>query len=210
MILDGDQNERRSEPRTTLVHRPLLIEAENFVGFCMAKNISSSGMMGKFYRQCKVGTRVNVHFNDAHVVVGLIAWSSEVAIGIKFDAPINVEEMLARLSLPMRRGRISRAPRLPINVSAEIVCDGRTVPVDLIDISQRGVKLRSPFLNVGDEVLVMIESLDTRKAIVKWAKGGFAGLNFLRPLDFDRLAEWAVRKQMNQSGITNAPEGRTL
>lgn len=196
MTLGGEPVERRAEPRATLVYKPLLVEAEHFVGFCLAKNISSSGMMGRFYTHCSTGAPVKVHFNDFHAIAGSIAWSQDGAIGVQFDTLIDVEKTLALLSQPRQRGKVNRAPRLAIAVKGEIVCEGRTVPVEVIDISQKGVKLRSPYLNEGDEAVVKIDGLEPRKGIVKWARDGSAGLNFIRPLDFDQLGAWAVRTQM--------------
>lgn len=198
MTDDNDPTDRRGEPRSTLVYRPLLVEAEQFVGFCLAKNISSLGMMGRFYTHCSVGAPVKVHFNDFHATPGSIAWSNYGAIGVKFDTLINVEEILALLSQPRQRGKVSRAPRLPIEVKGDIICEGRTVPVEVINISQKGVKLRSPFLSQGDDAVVKIGGLEPRRAIVKWAKDGVAGLNFPRPLNFDQLGKWAAHEQMGE------------
>jgi hypothetical protein len=195
MTDDRDPTDKRAEPRATLIYKPLLVEVGPIVGFCLAKNISSSGMMGRFYTPCSVGAQAKVHFNDFHFTSGMIAWSNDGAIGVKFDEPIDVEQMLALLSQPRLGSKVNRALRLAIEANAEVVCDGRTVPVDLLDISQKGVKLRSPFLNQGDEVVVKIDGLEPRKAMVQWAKGGMAGLNFVRPLNFDQLGEWAVREQ---------------
>lgn len=178
-----------------LVYRPILIETDCFVAFCLAKNISPAGMMIRLSNDCTVGSEVKVHFSDFDTVTGSISWSNEEAIGIKFDASLDLEQMLAQLNMPRRKGKVSRGLRLKIDVKAEIVREGRTVPVELIDISQKGVKLRSQFLNQGDEVVVYVAGLDPRKAIAKWTRDGMAGLNFLRPIDFNSLGEWAIRAQ---------------
>jgi hypothetical protein len=195
---DEDQIENRSESRTTMVYRPLLVEGEEFVGFCLAKNISSAGMMGRFYTDCEVGAPVTVHFNDFIAIPGSIVWSNDGKIGVKFDVPIDVAEILAELARPRKQGKVNRAPRLPIEAKGEVICEGRTLPVELKDISQNGVKLRTHYLLKGDEALITVDGLETRKAIVKWASDGHAGLHFLRPLDFKQLSEWAVRAQMGE------------
>jgi hypothetical protein len=36
--------------------------------------------------------------------------------------------------------------------------------------------------------------MQSRMAIVRWKSGDRAGLNFVRPLPFDELAEWSIRQ----------------
>jgi len=195
---DKGHTENRGEPRTTMVYRPLLVEGEQFVGFCLAKNISSAGMMGRFYTDCSEGAPVTVHFNDFLAIPGSIVWSKDGKIGVKFDEPIDVADILAQLARPRRQGKVNRAPRLPIEAKGEVICEGRTLPVELTDISQNGAKLRTHYLLKGDEALITVDGLESRKAIVKWARDGHVGLHFLRPLGFEQLSEWAVRVQIGE------------
>lgn len=203
-----DRSENRAEPRARLIHRPVLIETDQLATFCLAKNISTSGLMVQFPIDCALDAPVKVHFNDFNSVEGSIVWSSNGAIGIKFETALDVEQMLADLAQPRQRGKVNRGLRLPIKVRGEISYRGRIVPVELVDISQKGVKLRSPFLGQGDEVVLNIDGLEPRKAITKWADGGLAGLNFLRPLDFARLGEWAVRAQAGEFSKATESEDR--
>lgn len=203
-----DRSDNRAEPRARLIHRPVLVETDQFAAFCLAKNISPSGMMVQFSNDCALNAPVVVHFSDFYSIRGSILWSSNGAIGIKFEAALDVQRTLADLALTRQRGKVNRGLRLAIKVRGEIIYQGRTVPVELVDISQRGVKLRSPFVGEGDEVILKINGLDPRRAIARWAEGGFAGLHFLRPLDFVRLAEWAVRAQTVEFSRTMSSEDR--
>jgi hypothetical protein len=67
--------------------------------------------------------------------------------------------------------------------------------VEVEDISQRGVRIRAPFMQVNQEVDIQLDGLDRRKGIVRWAQAGTAGLHFIRPLGFEQLAQWSVEQQ---------------
>ncbi len=67
--------------------------------------------------------------------------------------------------------------------------------VQLLDISQHGVKACALFLEPGDEVDVKLDGLERRKAVVIWIKSQLAGLKFVRPLGFEDLARWVACQQ---------------
>ncbi len=73
--------------------------------------------------------------------------------------------------------------------------DGRALEVPFLDIPQRGVKVRTPFIRPGDEVLVVLKETERRKAVVLWTQAGMAGLNFIKPLSFEELALWVISQQ---------------
>lgn len=198
LVSDQGADDRRASRRETMVYRPVLVEIGGIVGFCLAKNISSSGMMGRFHTDCTPGAAVKIHFNENLSTSGAVAWCSDGHIGIRFDEEIDVPLLLLRLTQAGDDGKVSRAPRLKIAVQGHIVSNGRTVPVETKDISQKGLKLRSTYLQAGDEVNVDLKGLEVRKAVVKWARSGVAGLNFLRPLPFDQLGRWAIEQQCGE------------
>lgn len=188
--------DRRGGARHALVYRPMLIERPDFTGFCLAKNLSASGMMGRFYLQCEPGTQLTVHFNDFLRVKALVAWSDATNIGIQFTDLIDVEETLAALAAPTQRGKVNRSPRLGIVMEGRALAKDRDLPFELRDISQKGIKVHCWHLRTGDEVNVVLEGLEPRRAVVKWTKHGLAGLNFLTPLNFDILGHWVIWRQM--------------
>lgn len=199
--------DRRGGARHALVYRPMLIEGPDFSGFCLTKNLSATGMMGRFYLQCERGTQLTVHFNNFQSIKGLVAWSDTTNIGIQFSSPINVEETLAALAAPTLGGKVNRSPRLGIVMDGQAVAKDREVPFELRDISQKGIKVYCWHLRTGDEVNVVLEGLDPRRAIVKWTKDGFAGLTFATPLNFDLLGRWAIWRQM---GLDSKPSIRSV
>jgi translation initiation factor IF-1 len=192
---DRLDDDRRVDDRVTSVYRPVLIETEQFAGFCLVKNLSAGGMMGVVYARLAADQPVTVHFHPDHVVTGTIAWTLDDRIGVAFDEKIDVEEVLHDLASKIIGTKVNRAPRLHIDCPGEVVIDGRAVAVTVIDISQRGAKIAGTPVTPGDEVIVRLDGLDPHKADVRWTQGGCAGLNFVRPLGFEELARWVIDRQ---------------
>jgi hypothetical protein len=117
-------------------------------------------------------------------------------VGIRFEEPVDVTAILSGFGEPADGGKVSRAPRLTLSGHATIAARDRLETVELQDISQRGVKVRTSLLSAGDEVTILLDGLDARKAVVRWTRLGSAGLNFLRPLGFDELGEWVISRQL--------------
>lgn len=182
---------RRSEDRAATMFRPILIEIGAFAGFCLVRNLSTRGLKGSVYADFAHGERVMVRFGCDLVIEGGVIWSGEGQIGVQFDQPIDVTAVLADLARPARRGRVSRAPRLPIACDGELAIADRTLAIGVEDISQRGIKAQTTYVRPGDEVTVRLDGLAPRKAVVRWTSPGSAGLAFMRPFGFAELAGWA-------------------
>jgi hypothetical protein len=190
-------SERRSEERGATVFRPVLIETDGFVGFCLVRNLSPSGMRAKVYTSFCPNEQMALRFSSDLAVAGRLVWSDADHIGVKFDRPIDVTHVLSALGRREVDGRVNRALRLPLNAPGELVIDDRSVAVELQDISHKGVKVASAILfRPGEELLVRLEDMTPRKAIVRWSQAGSMGLNFVRPISFDDLARWVVQQQM--------------
>ena len=196
---------RRSEERAATMFRPILIEIDSFIGFCLVRNLSAKGLKGRVYAEFGSGQRVIVRFSCDHAIEGAVIWASEGQIGVQFDAPIDVAGVLADLARPAKRGRVNRAPRLPIDCLGELVIGDRTLQIDVQDISQRGIKARTSYVRGGDEVTVRLPGLEPRKALVRWTTQGSAGLAFLRPFAFEELAAWVIsRNQLGRASASRA------
>jgi hypothetical protein len=194
-------SERRSEGRTATVFRPVLIAAEEFAGFCLVRNLSPKGMMGRVYVQFAGGLPVFMQFTDTIVVAGVVAWSRDGHIGVRFDKPVDIDRILGELGRKSVGRKINRAPRLDIRCRGELVVDGGIHPIDVLNISQRGLGVKAfCFLAPDQEVQVRLNGLDPRKAIVRWTQFDMAGVNFIGPLGFAELAEWVVGLQIGRSG----------
>ncbi|MFC0588941.1 PilZ domain-containing protein [Novosphingobium aquiterrae] len=192
-------SERRADGRAATVFRPVLIETEEFAGFCLVRNISPNGLMGVVYTQFAEGLPVTIQFNQDLIVKSKIIWSSDGRVGVQFDVPINVAAVLDSLAKRKIEGKINRAPRVQVHCNGAFLIGDRTLSISLLDISQRGLKVLASFVRPGDEVLVKLDGLESRKAAVRWVQEGTVGMNFLRPLGFEELAEWVIRQQTDQA-----------
>jgi hypothetical protein len=195
--------ERRCEDRTATVFRPVLIETDQFAGFCLLRNLSPHGMRGQVYTSFAEGLPISIEFAPDRIVEGAVIWCKDEHVGIRFDAPVDVEHVLSQLARKLIEGRVNRAPRLQIECRAELAFGDRSLPFALQDISQRGVKAATSFVRPGDEVWVRLEGLE-RKAVVRWTQDGIAGMNFLRPLSFEELAHWVIGQQTRRRRGSNS------
>ncbi len=195
---ESEQDDRRKESRTTAVFRPVLLETEDFTGFCLLKNLSCSGLMGVAYAYFAEGEPVNVQFVPGHVVSGKIVWSQGGKIGVAFDEEIDLENSLQNMGSHYIDTRINRAPRLQIDCAGQAQIDGHTVDIRLKDISQRGLKAIIPTIRPGDEVTLLLPGMEPRKAVVRWLQHDLAGLSFVRPIAFETLARWAIEQQSEE------------
>lgn len=188
--------EQRAELRSASVFRPVVLEAAKSVDFALVRNLSPHGMKAKVCTRFAPGSRISVQFGSDELIEGAIVWCEEDQIGVKFEQAIDVARVLANASKKVLHGRRNRALRLPIYSTGELIVGNRSLKIEVQDISQRGIKVITSYVRPGDEVLVCLENLDQRKAEVRWADAGVAGLNFLRALSFDELARWAAGRQM--------------
>ncbi len=188
----GEATERRFAARTSTVFRPVLIETEEFAGFCLVRNLSQTGMMGHVYTSVAENLAVILHFDPDLTVAGTLQWCRDGRIGVRFETAFDVDAVLAQLAKRVVRGRINRAPRLQLQCDGELIIGERSLSIEVQDVSQRGIKARASFIRPGDEVYVEMDGFERRKAIVRWTQNGTAGLNFVRPLSFEQLARWVV------------------
>lgn len=192
---EGSDAERRKDSRTTAVYRPVLLEAEGFTGFCLLRNLSSSGMMGVAYADFAEGEQVSVQFIPGHVVTGKVVWSQDGRVGVQFDEEIDLVGSLRNMGSTYFESQLNRAPRLQLNSVGHAVIGSTQWTITVHDISQRGVKATLPSARPGDEATIYLPGMEPRKAVVRWSQGDTVGLNFVRPIAFEELARWAIEQQ---------------
>lgn len=186
--IDTRDDERQS------VYRPVVIQSSHGAGLCLARSISPKGLKAKTCMDVNVDDRVSVYFSTDLVVPGWVAWSDGEMIGIEFEQPIDVHEVLSLFTQRPARGRANRLPHLPIHCAAALTLNGRSAIIEVRDISQRGVQIAASFLQPGDQVELHVDGLERRQAVVQWIHTGIAGLSFVTPLAFDELAHWAAEQ----------------
>jgi len=193
---DGKPEEQRSSERMAAVFRPALIEMEQFAGFCLVRNLSPNGMKGKVYTRFAENTPITVHFNAEMQVFGEIVWSKDGQVGVNFHEMIDVQ---AILSARADENKVNRALRLEIQSEGELAVDGRFFTMEVQNISQSGLKVRVPFsLSPNEEVVVRLNGMEPRKALVRWTQFGTVGLNFVSSIGFEELAEWVICQQADE------------
>lgn len=81
--------------------------------------------------------------------------------------------------------------RLAVHYGAALHREGETLPVEMLDISSGGCKVKlRPRLARGETVTLEIESFGSLAAVVAWAREGQAGLRFTE--SEERVAELAM------------------
>jgi hypothetical protein len=187
--------ERRAQGRSATVFRPVLIEADGFVGFCLVRNLSPSGLRGRVYTSFAEGMPLRVQFHPDKEVDASVVWCKDGEVGLRFEEDIEVSRVLANLARSLVDGKVNRAPRLQIQSRADLLIGKRTLSVEVQDISQRGVKVAASFVEPDDELQLRLQGLAPRKATVRWTQPGTAGLTFVSPLSFEELARWVIGQQ---------------
>ena len=188
-------NDLRSDERQRSVYRPALIETDGYSGFCLVRNLSSWGMKADAYAELDSGQRVVVELSHIQRVEGEIVWSDGSNVGVKFDHQIDVAAVLTGTEGMSGNMSCSRPPRLSIGCTARVFTERGEIPAWVSDVSQRGLKVTITGVANGEELKVELPHHSPKKAIVRWTQDGAAGLNFVAPMKYSELAEWAIRVQ---------------
>ncbi len=132
--------ERRRETRHLTILRVGALIGPNGRELCLIRNISAGGLMAHVYSNHAVGAAVAVELKSNQAVPGTVVWADESNVGIEFDVPIDVEEMLSSQAV-LDNGWRPRLPRVEVDRLATLRCGARLYGVNTRDISQGGVKI---------------------------------------------------------------------
>lgn len=182
--------ERRFQPRGAAVFYPILLETEEFTGYCQISDLSAEGMRARAYARLSRQQPVCVHFTSHQTVHGTIVWTDSNQMGVRFDHRVDVGRVLASLREMNGGSGRHRPARLPITCLAEIALGDRYQFTEVRDVSQRGAKVLTGLVKPGQTVAVQLDELDERTATVRWSRSGWAGLTFTKPLSFQELASF--------------------
>lgn len=179
-------------PRTMtilLVGRIIGATADNL---CRIRNISEGGLMAEVRSAFAVGEAVRIVLRNGNMAPGQVRWVRDGAIGIQFDAPLDVEKFLADPgSQKGKAGPVSRAPRLPADAVGEIRFAGRVERVTVTDLSQGGAGIATDLpIAEGTILTLTIAGLNPIRGAVRWVGDGRMGIGFLEPVAFATLAGW--------------------
>jgi hypothetical protein len=166
---------------------------------CLIKNISAGGMMIRAYCALEPQTSVKVELKHGSLVSGRISWAQDHAVGVEFDSPVDVVELLA-CSMDGPRPRM---PRVEVETIGT-VRDGAIVHrVHARDISQGGVKIESDRdITPGTEVVVSLTGLPPQPGVVRWRESNYYGITFNRVVPLPLLVGWlqVQREKLRASG----------
>ena len=182
--------ERRDVPRILSVLRIAKLTGPSGEELCRIRNISAGGIMAEVATPRQVGDRVTVEIASDQPIEGEVVWTRGLTIGIRFDACVDVIEVLT--SRRTSDGRNARAPRLEIHCNARLRMGARYYNVQVCNVSQGGIKveINDPYCSTGLPAVITITDLGTMEGVVRWCKEGHAGIQFNSAIPFEQLTQW--------------------
>jgi len=180
-------DDRRDGDRHMTLYRVGSLSIDERRELCLIKNISAGGMMARVYCTIPQGPCVSVELKCGQPIAGTVTWFREPNVGISFDRPVDVIEILSA-SL---EGPRPRMPRIAID-SIVTVRDGASIyRLRSCDVSQGGIKLHCETpIEPGSAVVVTLSGLEPQPAVVRWSDSAQMGLTFNRSLPLHLLVEW--------------------
>jgi hypothetical protein len=181
--------ERRRDARHLTILRVGAMVGKHGRELCLVRNISAGGLMAHVYSKHRMGERVSVELKTKQPIEGFVIWISDSNIGVQFDTPIDVAELLANHVTD--DGWRPRSPRVEVDRLATLRCGARLHAANTRDISQGGVKLEvDEPLEIAREVVLTMERFRPLQGVVRWCSDGFAGVEFRELLPFNELITW--------------------
>ena len=179
--------ERREGDRLMTLYRVGSLSIAERRELCLIKNISAGGMMVRAYCVIAQGTRLTVEFKCGQPILGVVSWARDVHVGISFDDPIDVLELLTT----SMEGPRPRMPRIEVESFATLREGASTYRMRVCDISQGGLKIRCETpLSLGSDVVITLPGIEPQPGLVCWVEGDLMGVTFNRMLALATLVEW--------------------
>lgn len=183
-------SERRQAPRHLTILRVGALIGRDGRELCLIRNISAGGLMAHVYSSHATGEGVAIELKTNHQIAGKVIWTEGSNIGIQFDSPIDVGDMLSSQAV-LENGWRPRLPRIEVDRLATLRCGARIYGVNTRDISQGGVKLETDEpLEVGREIVLTLDRFRPVHGVVRWCAGGLAGIAFNQLIPFAELMTW--------------------
>lgn len=187
-----ERRERRDGERHMTLYRVGSMAIDGRRELCLIKNISAGGMMVRAYCEIPVGTPLTVELKSGQPVTGKVGWAKDSQLGIHFDTPIDVIEMLST----SMDGPRPRMPRVEIRAHAMVREGASMFRMRVHDISQGGVKVEgSRSLARNCEVVVTLGTLPPQAGVVRWHEDAMTGITFNRLLPLPVLVRWLQEQQ---------------
>ena len=185
--------ERRTDERLLSLLPVAKLVTAGGATLCRIRNISAGGISAEVTAPIETDAAVEIEFSYDQRIPGTVVWTRAGSAGIKFDAEIDLRQLLA--ARKPREGFRPRPPRLEVSCPATVRVGGMFHRVEVRDISLGGLKVAiNDWSCVDKPVTVAIDSLKPVKGRVRWYKAGQAGIVFNAPLRFEELAEWLGKR----------------
>lgn len=188
-------SDRREGDRHLTLFRVGAMTVEGRRELCLIKNISEGGMMIRPYCVLTEGAELTIELKSGFTVACKVAWLREASVGVTFDQPVDIVEILSSSN----DGPRPRMPRIEVDCFATVRDGGEVHRMRVHDVSQGGVKLESSrIIDQGADLVVSLPGLDPQSAAVRWSEDGYLGVTFNRLLPLAELVDWlrATRDQL--------------
>ncbi len=163
---------------------------------CLIRNVSAGGMMIRAYSAISIGAALAVELKQGEPVEGTVAWAKDGSIGIAFNEPIDVLELIAPSSDVPR----PRMPRIELNAIAWVREGADVRRTRLSNVSQGGICVASTMpLTPDAEVIVTLTGLPPIAARVRWREDDRYGISFNRVLSLADLVGWLQSQRSKQA-----------
>lgn len=199
----SDQAPRPSNRREGDRHMTLYRVGSITIGdrreLCLIKNISAGGMMIRAYCAIPEGTALSVELKSGQPVTGKVSWVKEHNVGVAFDQPVDVIEILSTSA----EGPRPRMPRIEVDCVATVRDGANIYRLPVCDISQGGIKAKGdPVLEHGCDLSVSLPGLELQLAALRWRQDGHIGISFNRLIPLGELVAWLqeVRDRIRAAG----------
>jgi PilZ domain-containing protein len=184
-----EKSDRRKQSRQISILRVGTLIVDGRRELCLVRNISAGGLMAHAYSTLQLGQRVEAELKSGQSIPGKVAWIEKATVGIAFDQPIDLEDMLTNQTGP--NGEKPRLPRVEVDSLATLRVGARIYGANTRDISQGGVKLEmDEAVPVGTEVVLTLDQFRPVKGTVRWCQEGLCGVEFHSTIPFQELMTW--------------------
>jgi hypothetical protein len=182
--------ERRRDPRHLTILRVGALVSNGGRELCLIRNISQGGVLAHIYSRREPGEAVSIELKSNQRISGRVVWASESNVGIQFDSPVDVAEMLSSHA-DLENGWRPRLPRVEVDRLATLRCGSRLYGVNTRDISQGGVKIETDQpLELAAAVVLTLDKYRPMHGVVRWCDAGLAGIAFNQLIPFHELMGW--------------------
>lgn len=183
-------SERRAGPRHITILRVGTIIVDGRRELCLIRNISAGGLMAHVYSRLAPEQKLEVELKTHQKIAGKVSWCSGSNIGITFDEPVDVEDLLA-CHTELENGWRPRLPRVEVDRLGTVRVGSRVYALNTRDISQGGIKIEiDEPLEAGAEIVVTLEKLRPIQGVVRWYQEGLCGISFNQIIPFHELINW--------------------